>query len=246
MDNDSSGTSTGKPVAPRSTEGGQATSGVTRRRLVFAMGGGVVAVAALAYAMKRAGLRHVAGLASGDLVFDVDPATGAGALGAPELHTLLALGDALMPSRFTAPATAAVSAQAGLAQGVMRDAVDYLTREVPGYRREFTVAARLLDEHALADGGSAFAALPLDARRHLIDRLFRPYAEASAARRALLLLTRDGRHARRLLRLTVGPILGEFYSSSLGWSAVNYDHRPGECSNLVDYQHAPRQSGNGT
>jgi len=120
--------------------------------------------------------------------------------------------------------------------GVVRESLEYGAEQVPGFWAKSRESAAFLDQEALAQLGQRFADLPIESRRRTVERLFGPYTRARSAWRATYFLTESGRRIRRLWRPVASQILISFYSSALGWRSVGYSLRPGQCSNLVDYQ----------
>jgi hypothetical protein len=165
---------------------------------------------------------------------DLDVSAGTGTLTGHNSRTLSAFGDVLIPSSF-ALETPAAQPPKGSAQAEILESLQLLAAEEPGFWLEARAAVELLDRLSKAEHLLPFAELRLSDRRKLIDRIFRPYVTGQRLWRPYYLATIEGRRRRRVWLLVAKPILTAFYSSSLGWSMVGYQRRPGECSNLVDY-----------
>ena len=158
-------------------------------------------------------------------------ATVAEPLSDDELKTLRALSDVLIPSAFTAKPSAADDGQATAVELVMRDILHAYARDP-----EFRAAAAFLDRRSGADHQLRFAALDIERRRRLVERLLQPYTQRTLFSAAHYYLTADGRAVRSVWHSVAKPIMVDFYASSLGWRVVGYSRQPGECSDLVDYQ----------
>jgi len=192
---------------------------LTRRVFLVALAGAAAAVGLASLVRARV---HRA--------FELDASSGVGVLADPELEALVALGEVLMPSRLAGDTKA---------RETMREVARELARDVPGYHLEFRRAAALLDERSRARHGRAFAALPLDARRALVDELFVPMLRAGPIGRRLRRLLPSGQEIARLWRFVAQGLLVGFYSSALGWRLVGYPVPPGSCAGLADYQGPP-------
>ena len=210
---------------------------VTRRRFVVSALGASGALAFLSYAYRDLLLQRVLNIARRALA--VGSRTGTGRLTSEELRTLIAFSDVLIPSALASP-TVALDAPSmrdpNHPPGVVRENLEYAAERVPGFWAKSSAAAAFLDQEALAHLGQRFADLPIESRRRTVERLLGPYARASTAWRATYFLTESGRHILRLRRTVASQILIGFYSSVIGWRSVGYSRRPGQCSNLVDYQ----------
>ena len=188
------------------------------------------------FLLALAGAASAAGLASLlrariHLASELDISSGVGELSEAQLATLAALGDVLVPSKL------AGSDEAGRTLGVVaRD----LARDLPGYRLEFERAVALLDDRGRARHGREFAALPIEARRELVDDLLLPMLRTGPIGRRLRRLSPSGQEISRLWRFVVQGLLVGFYSSPLGWRLVGYAVPPGSCAGLDDYQGPPQ------
>jgi hypothetical protein len=206
------------------------------RRKFLILTAGVVGVGGiLAHRWVAALARRAGGSAYSHLLaIDLDPAAGIGEPTEGELTTLVRFAEVLYPS-----AVAEDPRLADEAAGVTRDVLERLGRQVPGKLAEFRLGAALLDGAARDAHGAPFASLTLEQRRALVDPLLRPVAEASRPMRAALCLVGYRSHWR-LWHHVGKPILGGFYRSSAGWRFIGYPTRPGECSDALGYQEAPR------
>ena len=193
---------------------------MTRRRFV----GGAGLAGFLALSFPSAALRLVRSAAAQAL--DGGPNATA-ALDEAAVKTLTAFGRALVPSSFL---------EHGAAAGDGIDGVIRATISENGVNPDFRAAAELLDEKSLSIYRIRFAELDGDRRRRLLHHIFDPYRDRTLLSSAYFYVTDSGRRVRRLWSSVAGPIIAEFYTSSFGWRVVGYPRRPGECSNLVDYQ----------
>lgn len=205
-----------EPVAGGSPRGRPRLS---RRVFLLALAGAAAAVGLASLVRARV---HRA--------FELDASSGVGELADSELEALAALGDVLVPSRLAGDAQA---------RETTRNVARELARDVPGYHLELQRAVALLDERSRARQGREFAALPLDARRALVDELFVPMLRAGPIGRRLRRLLPSGQEIARLWRFVAQGLLVGFYSSPLGWRLVGYSVPPGSCAGLADYQGPP-------
>jgi len=194
-----------------------------RRSFVAALlGGGIAGTVGLVG--RRLGLR----------ILDVAPrateaAVDAPALGTGELDTLKAFGSVLVPSSYAG----ADSGKADRAGAVIEVTLRQLAADSAG---ELRAGAAFLDASSRAAHGVAFAALDGEGRRQVVDQLLRPYTTRSLFSNPYFYVTEHGRRVRSLWSRIARPIIDDFYTSPLGWEVVGYRRRPGECSNLTDYQ----------
>lgn len=151
-----------------------------------------------------------------------DSAPPPAALGDHELQTLAAFGRVLIPSAF-------ISARA--------DAVIRTTLDEHATDGAFAAAVALLDAQSAAHYQARFVELDGERQRAVVHRLLDSYTDRTPLSTAYYYLTEDGRRIRHLWSAVAQPIVVGFYTSSLGWQVVGYPLRPGECSNLVDYQY---------
>lgn len=193
---------------------------LSRRLFLLALAGATAAVAL--GALLRARIHRA---------YELDDSSGVGELDEATLGAVAALGDVLMPSRLVGDPEA---------QRTMQDVAHELAREIPGYRLEFARAAALLDAQSQSRHGLDFAALPLEARRALVDEILRPMLQASPVGRRLRRLLPGGQEIARLWRFVAQGLLIGFYSSPLGWRLVGYAFPPGACAGLADYQGPPQ------
>jgi len=205
------------PMSPR---------GLSRRDLLVAavQAGGVLA--ALAFLRRPRALVGPSGsVLAPALVLADEP------LGGQQLDTLIALGHVLLPSSFAAnPATA---------DPVIAEIVNQHLARVPAALAAFGDAAAVLDEASVAQYGTGFAQLELARRRQLVADILTPYTSRRLFARPYYALTAQGDRIRRLWSDVSHPIIVGFYNSAEGWRVVGYTRRPGQCSNLTDYQFAP-------
>jgi hypothetical protein len=161
-----------------------------------------------------------------------------GSLTTEARDTLVAFGEALIPSAF-AGTPAFTAPGSGLdprsPAEVLRESLDSHATGAPGYRGEFQIASGFLDRLARDQGLPGFGVADLPARRRLIEARFGGYVR-QARRRVVYYLTPSGRRTARTWEFVARPLLAAFYRSSWGWRVVGYPRKPGECSNLVDYQ----------
>ena len=193
----------------------------SRRGFLSALGSaGIVAL------LVRKPLAQVAPTSAGG----ADPA----ALTDSEHKVLTAFGRALVPSSFhTADPEVANGAEEVIRTIVHNHAGD----------QDFRDAAALLDQASTRRYQVSFVALDVARQREIVNDLFRPYANRTFRGRAYYALTSDGRRVRDAWSSVAKVILAGFYESRLGWQVVGYTRRPGECSNLVDYQYPAAPNG---
>ena len=209
---------------------------LTRRRFAF-LGMAGSALAAIALWFFRGRLLQLGPIARA-LGRELDRDSPTGRLTQAEAATLVAFGEVLIPTMFSGPAaftTPPPDSRAEAPSHVLEQALGDLAGQVPGYLSEFQAAARFLNEKAGARSGSPFASTALESRRALVETQFRGYVGRSR-RRAFFFLTSDGRRTAGTWEFVARPMLAAFYRSPYGWRVVGYAKRPGECSNLVDYQ----------
>ncbi len=149
-------------------------------------------------------------------------------LTARELATLTALGHVLLPSR--------LSAKGAAVDGIVADIVRRQIAATPTALADFRAAAEFLDREALTDRGVAFAALESADRERTVAALLTPYTTRRFFSEPYYRFAETGRQVRRLWMAVARPIIVGFYDSPDGWQVVGYSRRPGECSNLIDYQ----------
>jgi hypothetical protein len=187
----------------------------------FVWGGG------LAAALVVRSRLHPAGLWS---AFAAAPAWADGPLDQHHLETLIALGHVLLPSSF--------SAQGPAAGAVIADIVNQHLTRVAAAGAAFRDAAALLDEVSMGRYAVGFVWLDLDTRRQLLADILTPYTARRLFTRPYYALTSQGDRIRRLWSDVSQPIVVGFYTRPEGWQVVGYERRPGQCSNLIDYQFA--------
>jgi hypothetical protein len=146
-------------------------------------------------------------------------------LGEDELATLDAFAEVLVPTSFGTAVSGPV------VRKIVRDLVADGDPTLPD-------AMALLDDRAQEEAGARFARLDLERRRGVVDKILGPYASRTLFSNPYYYLTATGRRTRLLWWRVAKPVLIEFYRSPLGWRLVDYQRRPGECSNLTDYQFA--------
>jgi hypothetical protein len=170
------------------------------------------------------------------LCLDPDRRTGTGSLTESESSTLVAFGEVLLPSAFSAEAFRSGSFSAA---GIVKRTVQEVAEREPGYHAEFVDAVGLLNRTSVTEAGTPFVEVDLERRRELVESLLLPFTRRPALTRALQLFHPGGRRTGRLWQFVARPILIGFYDSPLGWRFIGYPYEPGECSNLVDYQYPP-------
>ncbi len=213
-----------RPSSSRSAE--PLWRALTRRSFVASLLGGSLAGAARLLA-RRAGLHALGSMPRG-----AEAAVGAAGLAAGELETLRAFGFVLVPSSFAAPDGARADATRDVIDATLRG----MTSDSPDLVRTLRAGAAVLDARSGAAHGTAFAVLDGERRRRLVEGLLRPYTTRNLFSNPYYYLTEDGRRVRSLWSTVAQPVIAGFYTSRLGWQIVGYPRRPGECSNLTDYQ----------
>ncbi|MFQ5666138.1 MAG: hypothetical protein ACE5I7_06855 [Candidatus Binatia bacterium] len=222
----------GKPAGTGAPEERQ-TAGrwgkISRRNALLFLGGG--AGTALVAVVVRGPARLLLQRAAAT---EHNAGRGTGRLSEPQLDTLAAFGQVLIPSGFAASGSAADT--------LIRRTLEERATE-PATAAEFQEAVAFLDRRSFTGYKLPFVKLAMPDRRQLANDLLKPYTTRTLLSIPRYHLTAGGRRVRHLWHSVATPLIARFYTSSFGWQVVGYARRPGECSNLIDYQFPPAPAG---
>jgi hypothetical protein len=187
----------------------EATVVVTRRRFLLLTG------AAASAALVAAGAHVARPYLSKRAHPQLDKTYPLGMLREDEMSTAIALGEVLVPAKFTPPAD------------FFREYVNWVTQTQAGYLREYERAVRLLDTTAHSTAkASPFRDLTVPERNAVLQMLLWRYdiGDEVISRLEKFATSRD---ASALRQYVVTPMLEYYYRSPDGWAVVGYKHFPG-------------------
>lgn len=146
----------------------------------------------------------------------LDPRSPTGTLSEPEMRTVLALAEVLLPRD-----------RPGMDREFFLQHVYGRTSDTRGYLREYREAVKLLDEKTPgAAGRPDFAGLGLAEREKVLASILWKYRAGESLKARLALIFAPGR-TLAFREFVVKDLLAAYYRSPAAWSLLGYAHFPG-------------------